>query len=388
MGAVALDASDRFQTNATQLASLAVLQLLFYASMQIPVGILLDRFGSRRLLVAGALIMSLGQMVVAFSEVMSVAVMGRILVGIGDACTFISMMRLMNTWYSGSVASRLQQWLATTGQLGQIVSVLPFALYLHMSSWESAFALLAATSVVVAVALWLFAAEGGDRNLSLPQVSQVLLRLRSNSKKPITWLAFFTHFTTASPGNSFVLLWGTPFMISALGYSPALAGGILTLFVVTNATAGPFIGSFCARFPEWRYRFTMLVVTANVLSWVVLCGWPAAPPLWFVCTHVMIIGVGGPASMIGFDYSKESFKPQELGAVNGLINVGAFIAALIMMGVVGSVIDVLGGPKLYSLDNFRIAFLAQLLVSGFGIAGLLVSRCMMRNNPRLETVTK
>jgi MFS family permease len=94
----------------------------------------------------------------------------------------------------------------------------------------------------------------------------------------------------------------------------------------------------------------------------------------------MIIGVGGPASMIGFDYSKESFKPQELGAVNGLINVGAFIAALIMMGVIGSVIDVLGGPKLDSLDNFRIAFLAQLLVSGFGIAGLLVSRRMMRNN--------
>lgn len=387
MGAVALDASERFQTTATQLASLAVLQLLFYATMQIPVGILLDRFGSRKLLVAGALIMSLGQFVVAFSETMPVAVFGRILVGIGDACTFISMMRLMNTWYSGALASKLQQWLATTGQLGQVVSVLPFALFLHISSWESAFALLASTSVLLAVSLWFFASEGGDADSNPIRVSAVLARLRTNSRKSITWLAFFTHFTTASPGNAFVLLWGTPFMISGLGYSPALAGSILTLFVVTNATAGPFIGSFCARYPGRRFAFTVFVVLSNIGSWLLLTGWPGVPPIWFVCLHAMIIGIGGPASMIGFDYSREYFKPQELGAVNGLINVGAFIAALLMMGVIGAVIDFLGGEQLYSLENFRVAFLAQLVILGAGLVGLFASRRALRNNSGRQSVS-
>ena len=101
MGSVALDAAERFETTARELSSLAVLQLIFYAGMQIPVGILLDRFGSRKLLTAGAILMAAGQFLVAASETLPGAVVGRILVGIGDACTFISMMRLSNSWFTG-----------------------------------------------------------------------------------------------------------------------------------------------------------------------------------------------------------------------------------------------------------------------------------------------
>lgn len=91
--------------------------------------------------------------------------------------------------------------------------------------------------------------------------------------------------------------------------------------------------------------------------------------------------------MIGFDYSREYFKPQELGAVNGLINVGAFIAALLMMGVIGAVIDFLGGAQLYSLENFRVAFLAQLVILGAGLVGLFASRRALRNNSGRQSVS-
>ncbi|MFM5968374.1 MAG: MFS transporter, partial [Micrococcales bacterium] len=77
LGVAALEASQRFDVTAAQLSSLTVMQLMVYAAMQIPVGVLLDRYGSRMLIVAGALLMAVGQVLVANSEVLAQAVIGR-----------------------------------------------------------------------------------------------------------------------------------------------------------------------------------------------------------------------------------------------------------------------------------------------------------------------
>lgn len=386
MGAVALVAADRFHTSAQQLSSLAVLQLLFYAGAQIPVGILLDRFGSRRLLTFGALLMAAGQITVSLSMGLGMAVLGRILVGLGDACTFISMIRMANSWFEGKAASHLQQWLATIGQSGQILSAIPFALFLHLNGWESAFLSLSAFSILVGVLLWLFAKDNPQHALEEHEnISHVFDRLKVNIRKPVTWVAFFTHFSTQSPGTTFALLWGIPFMVSGLGYSPAQAGGYLVLFVVTNASGGPLIGLFCARFPHLRHVFVYTIVAMVAACWVVIALVPV-PSEGLMAAIVMIIGLGGPSSMIAFDYSKGAIAPKELGAANGLINVGGFLASLIMMWLVGFSLDLQGGPQLYSLHNFKNAFLLELLVLGLGTVGLLMSLRVLRNKNVTESV--
>ena len=389
MGAVALSAAHRFDTTAAQLSSLAVMQLLFYASAQIPVGILLDRFGSKRILISGALLMALGQLTVAFANHLGIAVGGRILVGLGDACTFISMIRMANSWYSGSRSSHLQQWLATIGQTGQIFSAVPFALFLHLAGWESAFLGLVAVSVLVAALLfWL----GNDNPIHAAGAKQtfgdVFKRLRGNIKKPVTWVAFFTHFSTQSSGTTFALLWGMPFMVSGLDLSPAQAGGFIVLFVVTNSSAGPLIGWFCAKFPAWRPQFVYIIVALVSSCWVIIALVPGKTPLALLTCIVMLIGLGGPSSMIAFDYSKEAIAPKELGATNGLINVGGFLASLVMMWLIGFSLDLQGGSNLYSLQNFKAAFLLELIVIGVGVAGLYVSLRAWRNKTHRQIVVR
>ena len=379
MGSVALDAAERFDTTARELASLAVLQLIFYAGMQIPVGILLDRFGSRKLLTTGAILIAVGQFLVAASETLPSAVVGRIFVGIGDACTFISMMRLSNSWFTGKLASQLQQWLATIGQSGQILSAIPFALLLHTAGWSTAFAGAAAVSILVAVLVWMSANENPATTSESIPIPRVLSNLRKNLRVPTTWLAFFTHFSTQSTGTSFALLWGVPFMVSGVGVERAVAGGFLTVFVVTNASMGPVIGWFCGRFPQYRQRFVFILVATILVAWSVVVLTPGPTPLWMLAALVIVIGVGGPASMIAFDYSKERFPTNELGATNGVINVGGFLAALTMIFLIGTTLDLLGGENLYSMDNFRVAFAAQLLITVIGIAGLFASRVALRN---------
>lgn len=197
MGTAALFAADKFQTNAEQLSSLAVLQLVVYAAMQIPVGLLLDRFGARACLTVGAIGMAVGQLTVALSENLSVAVVGRMLVGMGDAFTFISMIRVINGWYTGKKASQLQQWVGGLGQLGQVLSAFEFARLIHETGWTFAFLTAATTGTIFAVVIWIAVRE--DRHPKPDHHEPLKLRsaikqLRASVREPTTKLAYYTHF--------------------------------------------------------------------------------------------------------------------------------------------------------------------------------------------------
>ena len=138
MGVASLAATERFQVGAATLSTLTVAQLAVYAAMQIPTGMMLDRFGARRLIILGSLTTGIGNLLVAFSPVFGFAVFGRMIVGFGDAFVFVSMIRLINGWVGGPRATRLTQLFANLGQLGQIASAVPFAYLLGLVGWTPA----------------------------------------------------------------------------------------------------------------------------------------------------------------------------------------------------------------------------------------------------------
>ena len=93
LGVAAVDAQERFSAGASAISLFLVLQLAVYAALQVPVGVALDRFGSRRMILAGAVTMAAGQLVLALATDVPTAVAARVLVGAGDAMTFISVLR-------------------------------------------------------------------------------------------------------------------------------------------------------------------------------------------------------------------------------------------------------------------------------------------------------
>src|ERR687893_498699 len=127
LGVAGLDAQERFGVGAGALASFAVLQLLVYAGLQVPVGLLLDRFGSLRLVVTGGVLMAAGQALMATTDHVGGAVAARILVGAGDAMTFISVLRLVPQWFPARRVPVVTQLTGLVGQLGQILSAVPLA---------------------------------------------------------------------------------------------------------------------------------------------------------------------------------------------------------------------------------------------------------------------
>ena len=109
LGVSGVEATERFAVSASVLSSLAVVQLAVYAALQVPVGVLLDRLGPRAMIASGGTLMALGQLTFALAPGIELAVVGRLLVGAGDAFTFISVIRLLPAWFSGRILPHLSQ---------------------------------------------------------------------------------------------------------------------------------------------------------------------------------------------------------------------------------------------------------------------------------------
>jgi MFS family permease len=384
LGVAAILATSRFHTNASQLGALSVVQLALYAGMQIPVGILLDRFGPKKLLIVGSLAMAGGQAVLATASDLGLALVGRGLVGFGDAFTFITMIRLVNAWYTGSRAARIQQLLSNFGQLGQVISAVPFAALLGVAGWTPAFGILSGASLGLAVLVLAFVSDApqGSTHQRHANIKSVLAGLAQSLKLPAVRLGFWTHFAAQSAGTVFILAWGVPYVVSGLGYSHALASSFLLIFVGMSVCYGPFVGWFCAKFPQWRVRLVSASVASVLFAVVLQIVYPGVMPAWLLAGLLVLVATGGPTSMIAFDFSRAHVARESLGAANGFINVGGFIASLTMMALIGFGIDIQqkldcsnsACGLLFSLEHFRVAFIAEISVVGFGLVMLLRAR--------------
>ena len=369
LGAVSNQAIDRFSVLAVELSTLAIVQLLAYASMQIPAGFIIDRFGVRNSMTFGLSLIGVGQVLVAIAEVYWLAATGRLLLGVGDAFIFISLVRLIQSSLSGRRGATVQQLLTNIGQLGQVASAIPFAWFLGTAGWSSAFLGLGAMALATAALLFL-ALESKPKGFTHKPQSGMLENLRETVRDTAARSAFWTHFTLQSSGSTFVLLWGRTYLEHVHAVSDFVAGLILSSFVLFAFVLGPAIARLSTRSLLWQRR-----VVSAIAIWVVL-GWlfsELLSPEWGVMSIWIVmpaLAAGGAGSMIAFQITQSHCPASRLGLANGFANIGGFLATLLMMGLVGAVLDVIFALGLsqerYSANSLQFAMCAQLIVVVFG----------------------
>ncbi|UNX55966.1 MFS transporter [Georgenia sp. TF02-10] len=393
-GVAGLQAADRFQVGASSLALFVVVQLAVYAAAQLPVGILLDRFGSRRLLAVGAAVLAAGQLILALADTLPLALVARVLVGTGDATAFVSVLRLVPAWFPARRVPLLTQLTGIIGQTGQIVSAVPFLALLLGAGWTPAFLSLAAVGVLVGLLVVIVVRDrptplakpaprdrvqpvpsGGEPVAApVPTPEGVRAGLRAVLAEPGAWLGFCTHFVCLFPTNTFMLLWGVPFLTAGQGVSPATASGLLSTAAVAGIVTGPLFGELAARHPLRRSWLVIGSVAVVILMWALVL-LPATPrPTWQLVGLVLALTLSSTASNVGFDFARTSVPPARLGTATGFVNVGGFAASLLAIYLVGLVLDLRAGGAGYTLDDFRAALATQALLWAVGLLGVLLSR--------------
>lgn len=398
-------AQDYFSVEATVLASFAVMQLVLYAVMQVPVGIFVQRFGPTRIIVTGAALMVVGQTCLALADSVWLVILARILVGIGDSCTFVSVLRLQAHWFPIRQLPIWTQITSQIGQAGQIVSIVPLALIVASAGWVTGFLTIAGITFTIGLFSFVFLRDSPLRRSMLAQLVQrdqpattdtgtlrttglfenlaaQLKTLPKLLRLPGVRLAFWVHFTPPFSAGVFIMLWGYPFLTGGAGLDRSAAASLISVSVMTSIVVGLLLGPISARFHARRVEIAVGVILAIIATWSMVIFWPAQPPLWLLSILMLVIAAGSPLSMFGFDILREHAPAKSISLATGFVNTGGFVSGIVTLFLIGFVLDVqgAGSPETYNTQAFQIAMSTQYLCWTVGLGFIFRERRLVRRN--------
>jgi MFS family permease len=363
LGVAALDAEGRLHVGSGAIAALSVAGLTAYLAFQVPAGLVSDRIGPRRGLAVGLAIIATGEALFATSTTVAPSIVGRALVGAGDAFIFLNVLRIVAHWFPRERFAQMTAATATIGALGQVVGTVPLSRSLDGLGWETTFWASAIATFVLAVAAWFFLRERPAGQVAPPRHEHppVWQSIRRSWARPTTRDGFWAHFTTMAPFVVITGLWGAPILVDAQGMSRGAASTVLLIAVIASAAAALSLGLYVRHHPAVRQAAVMRIGLAVVVALIVLTVIPAAsipPALTVVCFVVIAVGMG--AGMLGFDLARRTDDGHDGASTSALVNLGGFSAAIagdLLVAAARSAFGVSSGAVL----------LPTLLIAAFGL---------------------
>jgi MFS family permease len=362
-----------FGLGAKSLGSLSAFYFYFYVAMQIPVGVLIDSWGARKLLFWGALSAAAGTFLFGATSNFALACLGRAIIGGATAAGWVVLLKLATHWFPARRFAMLTGLGLFFGNLGALAAQIPLRLLIERFGWRDVVLCSAGILLAVCVAV-LLAVRNDPSEIGLPSFAPAALR---NRAKPTmrgmfrglrdvfayrnVWLIFFAQGGIVGPILAFTGLWGTPFLRAKYGLAPAQAAAVCSVMIVCWAVASPISGALSDRVGRRKPIYlTGALVSAG--GWLVLF-FADALPLWLFVGVAALTSLASGAVVLGFAYAKESVPVQFLGTVSGAINIGNMIGPMLLQPAIGQVLEknwtgeLAGGVRVYGLHAYSTAFM-------------------------------
>ena len=359
------DLVKSFQVSAAQLGALSAFYFYSYAPMHIPVGLLMDCFGARKLLSFASFVCAAGCILFAASHRLFEAQLGRFLMGIGSSFGFVGMVYVSSHWFPKSQLGFLVGLGNSIGMLGAIAGEGPLAYFLTLFNWRLIIYVVGLFGIVLAFSFMIFLRKGkrDSKKKEIKETSKSLFRnLRIVCSNYRTWLnaliALLFYMTT----STFGALWGIPFLIKGYGISKHLAGFLISMIFVGWIVGGPLIGCVSDRFKR-RKPFLFGAIILTLLSLLPVIYIPHLPfPLLFL--FLFFVGFFSSAELLNFslciDLNPLYAKGTSIAITNCIIAVGSsimqpFFGLLLDWNWAGQLKD---GIPLYTIENYRQAMIS------------------------------
>jgi len=369
LGVAAPEALVRFSAGPAVLSLFTALQLGVYLLLQVPSGLLADRLGPRRVITGGVVALALGSGVFALSGSVLGGITGRVLIGIGDAFMFTNVLRLAAQWFPANKYGRIAALTGLVGGLGQVISTVPLTASLHGLGWVSTFLGAAGLTALLAIGAGVVIRDRprGRLEEEIAAHERIGRTLRAVVAQRGTRNSFFAHFVLMGQFLAVTTLWGAPWLTSAEGFTSASAGSLLLLcavgFIVGSLVAGQLVAGHDRR----RERYTLAISLVVTAVWALVVAWPGALAGPVVAVGLFVVGFCGGGAMLAFDGAKSANEAHRSGAASGVVNMGGFLAGVLIQLLVGAVLEAVG--TLPQLQAYRWAFLPVLVLVAFGSLG-------------------
>jgi len=394
--AISRDLAAAFEASAASLGALAATYFYVYTVMQVPVGVLADTLGPRKILALGGLVAGAGSLLFGLAPTFDVAVVGRTLVGLGVSVAFIAMLKLIAVWYEERRFATLTGTLMFLGNVGTMTAGAPLAWAAQGAGWRSVFIAIGVMSLAIGVLSWFLVQDRPGEKGAMPRAGARADRtawlggLLAVMKNRATWPGFFVNVGVAGSFFAFAGLWAVPYFTQVHGMTRAVASNHITAYFGGFALGCLIIGPLSDRL---RRRKPLMIGGAvlHALGWWLWLGTETLPP---AATYALCIAMGTVTASLTLSWAcaKEVNPPLLSGMATSVVNVGVFLGPSILQPLVGWVMDrgwqgaMDGGARLYSAADYRTGLLLMAAFAAFGaVATLFVRETGCRNVWRQQT---
>lgn len=393
-GLISEQLMKEFHVSAAVIGLLTSIQFLAYSSLQIPIGILSDRFGPNYFLIFGTLLNGVGTLVYSIAPNEGFLLFARLLVGIGDAAIWVNLVLILSQWFKANEFVQLLGFAGMSGSLGFLMATVPFSASIDLIGWRAPFLIIGCLLCVFGILLYIVLVKKPNQmNISPINVNRsnnpstkkrdktiVILRQLFSSRQ--AWATFLCHFGVVGTYVGFIGSWAVPFGMNMYGMTRSGASQLIMIGLIGAIIGAPLTGWITNRLNMIKRPYVVVHIF-TICSWITffVCG--GKPPYFLLIILFLIIGYGNGASALTFAVVRQSFPIKEVGVVSGFANTGGFLSAVLLPSIFGKVLDHFhSGPI-----GYHYGFIIPVVFSLIGLVGGMMIKEQQRKEERAKEVT-
>lgn len=370
-----------FGVDAAGLGAVVAFYFYSYTAMQIPAGMLYDKFGPRILITLALLVCGIGSIYFGLTESLAMVSFGRLLMGVGSAFSFIGVLTLVNRWFPPkrfALLAGIAQLLASVGALfGQI----PLAHWVTLYGWRHTMTAIGGGGILLAILVWLIVrdAPGGYTPKKVKKKYTQRRLLLKVCQNPQTWWVGCYTFSAWAPMAVFAALWGIPYLKTLYGINALEAGFICSWAWVGVGLGSPMVGWWsdhiqCRRLP------LIVCSLCGIISMLIILFMPDLPK-WLMSCQLFILGLSAAGQTTTFGLIKDISRPDSVSTATGFNNMATVLGGAIFQPVVGVLLRLnwdgvtREGVPLYNAHDYRLSLIVLPILS---IMGLIMATALIR----------
>ncbi len=334
-----------------------------YAPMQLPAGLLFDRYGPRKLMTFALVLCALGSFFFASTDSLFTAAMGRFLIGIGSAFSFIGVLVLVSRWFPAKQFALLAGIAQLMSSVGAMFGEMPLAALIQAVGWRQASFILALIGFALSLLIWLVIRDYPHQPTQIVtrrHIRDEWNRLVEVCTRSYTWIIGTYSCAIWTPIAVFAALWGVPYLQQKFQISVLQASGLCSMIWLGIGVGSPLLGWLSDRVSSRRLS---LIISASLglLATVLLLYTPGISIGW-IYPILFILGLGAGGQTVSFAVVKDNNPPELVGTASGFNNLSVLIGGAIFQPLVGIFLKNSNNPLQNSVNFYSLASYNKALI--------------------------
>lgn len=360
-----------------QISNIASLSLYIYALMQIPAGILIDRYGAREISSVGMIISGVGSILFGTMNNVYLAYLSRIMVGIGTSVILLAMFKVQGNWFKKEEFPSITAKFAFIGNLGTVFATFPLVYLNDYIGWRNSFILIGVVGIAIGISIYLIVRNtpkdyGFNVDLKVEQAEKIRLQdgLKSVFTNKSTWYNSLILFSLVGISTAFTSLWGVTYITDVYNVSKSVSAFIISFFTYGFVVGSMFMNFLFNKIKCSKFNILKIGAFINILIWgyiIILC--KVKPPI-ILPIAFFIIGCINMGHLQAFNDVKYKNEEKYSGLSTSIVNTSEFIGSglinLIIAFIIQSSTDIVLGYRL-GFSIFIIMNIITAIASDIGI---------------------